>query len=177
MRVLTTAKMADAAVAADIPGGFAIAAGYYGGPNAYHVWAPGDWQRFPGFRLPIWVGGMAGAAEGAEAVNALRALRVPEDSYTAIDLEGRRDRTYVDAFGGVLAAAGYRTWVYGSRDSVFGNPPLNGYWVAEYGLTALEVMTLLGTPRVRAVQYAPNLPPGYDASLVREWTEGGMWHG
>lgn len=171
----TYEHMADAAFAATIPPGFAIAAGYYGGPLAYHVWPAADWQRFPGFRLPIWVGGFDGADEGAQAVFALRALGVPAGCRTGLDMETRKDITYVEAFGAALQAAGYLVEVYGSASTVYGNPPLNGYWVADYGLTAGQMMTVLETPHVRAIQYASF--PAYDASLVKAWTEGEMWHG
>ena len=181
MTYLTLAKMADAAFAQDIQPGFEIGAGYYGGPGAFHVWSPSDWARFPGYRLPIWVpsqGNKDGFDDAQQAILALRALGVPLNSYTVLDMEGMRDRTYVEAFGARLHnPGGYRTWVYGSRDTVFGNPPLNGYWVADYGISTAEGTGLLETAHVRAWQYAANLAPGYDASLVKEWTEGGMWHG
>jgi hypothetical protein len=177
---LTLAKMADAAYAQDIKPGFEIAAGYYGGPGDYHVWAPSDWDLFPGFRLPIWVpstGAKSGDVDGSRAVVALHALGVPPGSYTVVDMEGMRDRTYVEAFAAYLKDRGYRLWVYGERSTVFGNPPVNGYWVADYEITTAEGTGLLETPHVRAWQYQANIAPGYDASLVKEWTEGEMWHG
>jgi hypothetical protein len=162
---------ADAAFAANIPPGFDIAFGYYGGPNAYHVWNKADWARFPGTKVPVWVGGFNGDGEGTEAVKALRALTVPRGAITVLDMETRVDKTYVTAFGGVLHDAGYRTWVYGSAATVFGNPQLNGYWVADY--TGQPFMhSHLGA---RATQYAADLPPGFDASLVKEWTAAFMW--
>src|SRR6516162_1502301 len=108
-------RMRDAAFAADIPEPWGGAvAGYYGGPDAYHVWAPGDWKRFPNNRkLPIWVAGLDGTGEGREAVDALRSLRVPRRVYTAVDMEARVDKTYIEHFGAVLNAAGYKVWVYG----------------------------------------------------------------
>lgn len=181
MTYLTLAKMADAAFAQDIQPGFEIAAGYYGGPGAFHVWPASDWGRFPGYRLPIWVpsqGNKDGAADGEQAWKALSDLGVPFGSYIVLDMETMRDRTYVTRFGMALnPGQGYRTWVYGSRSTVFGNPPLNGYWVADYGISTQQGRALLETAHVRAWQYAANLAPGYDASLVKEWTEGGMWHG
>lgn len=181
MTYLTLAKMADAAFAQDITPGFEIAAGYYGGPGAYHVWQQADWDRFPGFRLPIFVpssGGKSGDVDGGQALAALRALRVTPGSYTVLDMEGMRDRTYVEAFGATIGGpGGYRVWVYGERSTVFGNPPLNGYWVADYGISMAEGIGLLESPHVRAWQHTANIAPGYDASLVKQWTEGGMWHG
>ena len=173
---MTYVRMADAAYAANIPPGFDIAGGYYGGPNAYHVWPAPDWGRFPGFRLPIWVGGNDGAAEGADAWRALRNLGVPMESLTVLDMETRNsaaDAAYVEAFA--ANAGGYRVWVYGSASTVFRLPPLNGYWVADYTSDMRAIDGLLQHEHVRAVQFAAVGP--YDASLVKQWTEGEMWHG
>jgi len=177
--------MADAAYAAAIPPGFQVAAGYYGGPNAYHVWPAADWGRFPGLRLPIWVGGMEGAIEGAQAVAALRALRVPPWTHalgtmTALDMETRHDVTYVNAFQAVLNAAGFLVWDYGSLSTVYRDPEANGYWVADYTdlVDAEGVLAQIGT---RAVQYAAGLPGAgggqYDASLVKPWVAPFLWTG
>lgn len=174
---MTYVRMADAAFAANIRPGYDIIGGYYGGPDAYHVWAPNDWNLFPGYRLPIWVAGQSGTSEGDAAVAALQALGVPQGSLTVVDMETRHDVSYVTAFGSVLHAAGYKTWVYGSASTVFAHPPLNGYWVADYTTDTEAIMNLMGAPSVRAVQYAADLAPGYDASWVKLWTEGEMWHG
>ena len=172
---MTYLHMADAAYASAIPPGFQVAAGYYGGPNAYHVWPDADWARFPGMRLPIWVGGSDGAGEGVQAVLALQRLRVPEGAITVLDMETRIDKTYAEAFGDELA--NYKVWVYGSASTVFSNPELNGYWVADY----------VGQPfmhpavGVRATQYAAGLPGAgggsYDASLVKPWVAPFLWTG
>jgi hypothetical protein len=181
MTYLTLAKMGDAAFAQDIRPGFEIAAGYYGGPGAYHVWSQKDWDLFPGYRLPIWVpspGNKNGVKDGQEAVAALQALKVPPDVYTVVDMEVMRDRTYVTNFAATIhGEGGYRLWNYGSESTVFSDPPANGWWVAAYGLTTAQVLAILESPHVRAVQHRANIAPGYDASLVRQWTEGGMWHG
>ena len=171
-----TVSMGDAAFAANLDGtSFDIAAGYYGGPNALHRWPARDWDRFPGYRLPIWVGGQAGPAEGGQAVAALEALRVPRDSFTVLDMETRVDVLYVENFGRAVQDGGYRVWVYGSYSTVGLNPPLNGYWIADYTDSQPVIDHLLALPHVRAVQYA-NLP-GFDKSWVKAWTEGEMWHG
>lgn len=174
---MTYARMADAAFAANIPPGFAIAAGYYPGKADFHPWAPSDWGLFPGYRLPITVPANPGNGpeDGAAALAYLRGtLKVPAGCLTVVDMETRVDVKYVLNFGAQLQQ-GYKVWVYGSRSSVFLNPPLNGYWVADYGLTAQQIMAMLAEPHVRAIQYAEH--PGYDASLVKAWTEGEMWHG
>ncbi len=166
-------RMRDAAFAANISQSWTGAvAGYYGGPNAYNVWSPGDWQRFPGNRkLPIWVGGLDGPGEGQNAVAALRALGVPQRVYTAVDMEGRVDETYLNNFAAVLNSAGYKVWVYGSASTVFSNPGLNGYWVADYaGIGAF----MHDHAQVRATQYAPGQQ--YDSSTVKDWTyHSGPW--
>jgi len=159
--------MRDAAFATNIneswPGAIG---GYYGGPNAYNVWSPGDWKRFSSNRkLPIWVGGTDGADEGKTAIAALRALGVPKHVYTVIDMENRVDRTYVEHFGQTLQAAGYKVFVYGSASSVFSNPGINGYWVADYAGTG---PFMYDHPHVRATQYATR--PEYDSSTVQDWT-------
>ncbi len=160
-------RMRDAAFATNIneswPGAIG---GYYGGPNAYNVWSPGDWKRFSSNRkLPIWVGGTDGADEGKTAIAALRALGVPKHVYTVIDMENRVDRTYVEHFGQTLQAAGYKVFVYGSASSVFSNPGINGYWVADYAGTG---PFMYDHPHVRATQYATG--PEYDRSTVQDWT-------
>lgn len=172
---MSNQSMADAEFAGNIPPGFAIAGGYYGGPNAAHVWTRADWARFPGYRLPIWVGGQDGPGEAAQALDALADLGVPVGAITVLDMETRIDVEYVTNFTTSLQLAGYRTWVYGSRAFVFGNPPANGYWVADYGITHAELVGLLAVDHVRAVQYENG--PGFDSSEVKQWTEGEMWHG
>jgi hypothetical protein len=169
---MTYVKAADAAFASNIPPGFQVVFGYYGGPNAFHVWSKADWDLFPGSKVPIWVGGYDGKGEGVQAAQALRELGVPTGSYTVLDMETRKDDTYVNHFADALNAAGYRVWVYGSASTVFANPQRNGYFVADYVANPLPVLQQVG---VRAVQYLPDVRPGYDESLVKEWTVAGMW--
>ena len=176
---MTYALMADAAFASNIPPGFDIAAGYVWGPDAYHIWPGRDWDLFPGLRLPIGVPlepGSHGADDGASFVTALTATGVPDGSIVAVDVETVEEFSYLVNFGRVVQQH-YKVWVYGSRSTVFANPPLNGYWVADYGLTYAQVRELLALPHVRAVQDRAELPPGFDESLVKPWTEGEMWHG
>ena len=165
-------RMRDAAYAVNIGPYARAVAGYYGGPDAFHVWAPNDWKRFARNRkLPIWVAGLDGAGEGAEAVRALRALGVPRGSYTVVDMEARVDRTYLDHFWSVLQAGGYKVWVYGSASTVFNNPSLNGYWVAEY---AGRGPFMYNHSSVRATQYAPG--EFFDSSSIKDWTYfSGTW--
>jgi hypothetical protein len=165
-------RMRDAAFAVDIGPYARAVAGYYGGPGAFHVWSAADWRRYASNRkLPIWVAGFDGAGEGEDAVRALRDLGVPRRSYTAVDMETRIDRTYLDHFWAVLHAAGYKVWVYGSASTVFSNPRLNGYWVADYaGIGPF----MYDHSSVRATQYAPG--EFHDKSSVKDWTYySGTW--
>jgi hypothetical protein len=166
-------NMADAAYAAGIPPGFQVAAGYFGGADAYHVWTPEDWARFPGYRLPIYVPGVPGSGpeDGGHAVGLLHELGVPVGAPTVLDMETRKDALYVENYGAVLNQAGYKVWVYGSLDFVFGNPPLQGWWVADYTGRA----HMVDHPKVRATQWASL--PTYDHSDVLAWTVAEMWHG
>jgi hypothetical protein len=166
-------RMRDSAFASSInPSWAGAVGGYYGGPNAYNVWDPGAWRQFHKNRkLPIWVGGLDGEGEGKQAIHALRALGVPSGVYTVIDMEARVDKTYVQNFGNTVQAAGYKVWVYGEASSVFGNPSLNGYWVADY---AGKGPFMYNHANVRATQYASGQE--YDSSVVRDWTyNSGPW--
>jgi hypothetical protein len=166
-------RMRDSAFATNIGQAWnGAVAGYYGGPNAFNIWSPGDWKQFAGNRkLPIWVAGLDGTGEGKTAIHALRALGVPAGAYTAVDMENRVDKTYVDNFGHTVQAAGYKVWVYGSASSVFSNPRLNGYWVADY---AGKGPFMYNHAHVRATQYATGTE--YDSSTVRDWTyQFGPW--
>jgi len=166
-------RMRDSAFAANInPSWHGAVGGYYGGPNAFNVWAHGEWKRFHRNRkLPIWVGGQDGPGEASQAIKALHDLGVPKRVYTALDMEDRVDDLYVNNFGHALQAAGYKVWVYGQASSVFGNPRLNGYWVADY---ADKGAFMYDHRHVRATQYATG--PNYDSSTVRDWTfNSGTW--
>jgi Rv2525c-like, glycoside hydrolase-like domain len=159
--------MRDAAFAANISQSWTGAVGgYYGGPNAFHVWSRADWQRFAANRkLPIWVAGQDGAGEASQAVRRLHRLGVPQGVFTAVDMETRVDKTYLAAFGEVLQRAGYKVWVYGSASTVFGNPSLNGYWVADYAGIGPFMYDHL---HVRATQYTPGQE--FDSSTVKHWS-------
>lgn len=164
--------MGDAAFVHNLDGtSFGIGAGYYGGPNAFHIWAPPDWQQLPGYKLPIWVGGNDGDKEGKTALNVLHNLKVTPGSYTALDMETRVDKTYVRAFADIVTQE-YRVMVYGSASSVFGNPDYNGYWVADYaGIGPF----MYDHPDTRMTQYASGRK--FDSSLVKKWIvdDGLLW--
>ena len=159
-------RMLDAAFASDIPASWQGAVGgYLLAPRAFHPWTLQDWERFPGQRkLPIWVQSAGGETDGDACVAALQSLGVPPGVWMGLDMETRANAFYVNAFGTVLDLAGYKTWVYGSASTVFRNPPLHGYWVADFA----DIGPFLYLhPDVRATQFATdNLK---DASTVKDY--------
>lgn len=160
----------DAAFPGYLSGYPGIIAGYYGGPDALNVWSPQQWGAFSANRkMPIWVGGFGGSAEGEQAVLTLQNLGVPKGSLTALDMEERVDETYVNSFGSMLRNYGYKTLVYGSASTVFDNPPLNGYWVASWTGYPFMYMHLA----VRGTQYAST--PDIDYDEWKDWVVPSMW--
>jgi hypothetical protein len=163
-------RMRDSAFATNIDQAWTGAVGGYYGPWRLQRGLR-DWKRFrPNRKLPIWVN-LDGHGEGERAIGALHALGVPSHVYTAVDMENRVDKTYLEHFGETLQAAGYKIFVYGSASSVFSNPRLNGYWVADF---AEKGPFMYDHRHVRATQYATR--PDYDSSTVRDWTyDFGTW--
>jgi Domain of unknown function (DUF1906) len=162
----------DAAFAIDITTGAVLVFGYFGGPNAYHVWNRNDWGMFPGYKVPIWVAGYNAAKESSDAIAALHTLGVPQGCVIALDMEGRMseaDKNYVTSFGFQLQQAGYKVWVYGEASTVFNLPQLNGYWVADWTGTAFMFKHI----GVRATQWAEG--PGHDNDLIKGWTLRHVW--
>jgi hypothetical protein len=161
----------DAAFPANLHRWNGLVFGYYGGPLATNVWAASDWRAFGGYKVPIWVGGYAGAREGEEAVSALKRLEVPKGCETLLDMEVRADRTYVEHFGEVLQGAGYRVLVYGSISTLFKNPQLNGYAVAD----PTGVAHMYPHPGVRMTQYAFGAVS--DKDVLKKWIaqDGHLW--
>ena len=149
-------------------------AGYLQPGDPYKPWSATDWTRFPDQRkLPIFVQTNALTAhpwtDADHVIEQLRALGVPKGCYTAIDLEGVIAPDYVEGYGDAMHLAGYKTWVYGEAATIFGNPPLNGYWVGAY---AGEGPFMYDHPDVRATQYAsPETGSGghWDSSTILDW--------
>lgn len=155
----------DAAFANNIGQDFSgVICGYLGGPNAFHAWSAGDWRQFPkNPKLPIWVGGGAGISEAAQALTMLHIIGAQPAKVMMLDMETRVDTAYVEAFGGFMQWAGYRVWVYGSKDTVFSNPQLNGYAVADPTGEA----HMFNHPGVRLTQYS--FGDKFDADNIRQW--------
>lgn len=165
------ATMGDAAFAANLDGTkFDAVGGYLPSPNAFHAWATGEWEAIPGYKLPIWVGGFAGMREGEQCLTELENLHVPAGKVVALDLEGRIDITYVSAFGAILQHHGYKVWPYGSADTLFENPQLNGYWVADYAGIG---QFMYAHPGTRATQWTDGAK--YDQSTVKPWELENLW--
>ena len=162
----------DAAFPGGIEAGWrGFVGGYVGGPLAFNTWAPTDWLGFPNrHKLPIWVAGHDARTEAFDCLRALKAAQVPTGVRIAVDLETRVDNYWLTIFDKTLAWAGFKTMVYGSASTVFGNVPLNGYWVADYaGIGPF----MYNHPEVRMTQYAPGGHEDYDTA--HQWVIDEMW--
>lgn len=174
---MTKERMRDAAYADNIPTSWTGAvAGYLNTrPNGdpAHPWSPANWQKFKGNRkLPIFVQSFPAQADPVSdawaALKALEALGVPAGKgiRTALDLETAVAPKYVTAYGAILKWAGFYVHPYGSASTIFGNPPLSGYWVADYTGVPFE----FAHSEVRMTQYTNNPPASkYDSSAVKLW--------
>ena len=167
---MTYLTMGDAAFADNLFGtNFDIAAGYLASGFEYHAWAAEDWKTAPGPKLPIWVAGFNGKVEAESCLTQLETLKVPKGSVVVADMEARVDKTYIAAFGALLQHYGYLVWVYGSATTVFGNPKLNGYWVADY----IYKPFMYSATGVRATQWTDGAK--FDQSTVKEWELQNLW--
>lgn len=154
----------DAAFPENLAGYTGTVLGYYGGPRAYNAWSKLQWNQFVrNYKIPIWVGGLAGKDEAVQAVGVLRTLGVPKGCVTLLDMEARVDKTYVAHFGEVMLASGYKTWVYGSTSTLFLNPQLNGYAPAN----PTGVRGLFPHAGVRMTQWAFGAIT--DSDVIRKW--------
>lgn len=164
-------SMGDAEFPQNLDGtSFDAVAGYLPSPRAANAWTRNDWRPIPGPKLPIWVGGLGGRVEAEQCLIELATLEVPKGKVVALDLEGRKDATYVVAFGTILQHHGYKMWEYGSADTIFGNPQFNGYWVADYAGIGPFMYRHPGT---RATQWTDG--PKYDQSTLKRWEAANLW--
>jgi hypothetical protein len=163
-----TALMADAATPPSVaPAGYAAIAGYIGRDGRTpHVWTRAEWDRFTGMRkLPIWVPG-PGASASADAwaiAEELYKLGVKRGNAVAVDLEEAVAPGYLRQLHNRLNFLDYVLWVYGQASTIFGNPPCDGYWVADWTGNPHEYPH----DNVRATQYTSG--NAYDSSEVREF--------
>jgi hypothetical protein len=158
-----------------MPDGYSVAAGYLGGNTpALHVWTDAEWEIFKGRKkLPIFIPRMAlnpvpanqtGEQDAVNVVAELQRLNVPVTNAVALDMETVANPEYVNAFRNALSQGGYTfLWVYGSADTVFGNPVCSGYWVADY--TGQPFM--YDHPDVRATQFKAGAV--IDSSTVKDY--------
>jgi hypothetical protein len=108
----------------------------YVGGDTPHPWTDADIARQGvKYLLPTWVRSNMGGtpqADGQRMIAWLRAHKAPAGISTALDLETQVNPGYVIQYGAELHAAGFKVLVYGSKSTLFGNPKLDGYYVADY---------------------------------------------
>jgi hypothetical protein len=102
----------------------------------------------------------SGAVDGALVVKRLEALGIPFGRAVAVDMEGDVNPQYLMGFSATLAAADFRTLVYGQTSTVFSNPPCSGYWAADWTGKAEDYPG----PNVVMTQYRS--AGGYDVDYV-----------
>lgn len=71
------------------------------------------------------------AGDAGQAVAWLKAHNAPKGIVVVLDLETAIDPAYVNGFGTQLHASGYKVWPYGSKSTLWRNPSLDGYFVAD----------------------------------------------
>ena len=144
----------------------------YVGGDTPHPWTDEDIAK-QGVRylLPTWVRSNMGGtpqADGQKMIAWLRAHKAPVGISTVLDLETQVNPGYVLQYAAELHAAGYKVLPYGSKSTLFGNPKVDGFFVADYtGVAHLVAGTVI-------TQFENN--PGYDlddvASGVVLWDTG-----
>lgn len=165
------ATMGDAEFPTNLNGtSFQIVGGYLVSPEAANPWDEADWRALPGYKLPIFVANFNGRLDAESALGQLESLGVPKGCVVAYDMETRQDVTCVASFGAVMQHHSYKVWVYGSASTVFGNPKLNGYWVADYAGIGPFMYRHPGT---RATQWTDG--PKFDQSTVKPWELSNLW--
>lgn len=154
----------DAAFPENLMGYTGVILGYTGGARAFNPWTLPQWELFTeNEKIPIWVAGNGPGSESLDSLAMLKRLDVPKGCVTLLDMEARIDKYYVAHYGEVLQDAGYKVWVYGSTSTVFDNPQLNGYAVADPTGGA----HMYPHPGVRMTQCA--FGAKYDHDVIREW--------
>lgn len=158
---MTNLLMVDSAYPLSDPPKTDIVLVYIGGDTP-HVWTSAESKAQPArYRLPTFVRSNPTAANVVTDANAalawLRGNFVPAGSAVCLDLETAVDVSYVNSFGALLHDAGYKVLPYGSSGSLFKNPAIDGYFVAEPHATAID-------PRSVATQF--EYEGSYDLSWV-----------
>jgi hypothetical protein len=139
-------------------------------PDAYREWTPANIRNDNSrYRLPVWVCSNPGRNPYADA-NAFNrwaaAWKVPATTAVVLDLETLEVPAYCSAFYDVVGRA---VFPYGSTSSLFKNPALSGYFVADP--TGIPHMNT--HPAVVMTQYAALGP--YDLSLALDGIRPLFW--
>ncbi len=125
----------------------------YAGGSAEHVWTDAEIRaaaRAAPEALPVWEyrPGRNGAQDGAGFASWLGQHQVPGDCLALLAMEAYVDRPYVTDFADNF---GQRSLgLYGSIDSLFNNPPQDGWWPAN----PTGAPHLFAHPGVIGTQYA-----------------------
>ncbi len=120
-----------------VPAGATTACIYMGGDTPNPIADPRTVPVYAQvtYWLPGWVRSnptpTKATADGQGAVAWLLRNGAPQGIATFLDLETAVTPAYVDAYGAVLHAAGFRVLPYTSRVNMGKNPPLDGYFVAD----------------------------------------------
>jgi hypothetical protein len=141
------------------PGCQAVA-GYIGG-NTPHVWTVDEWLRFGHLvQFPIWTGYLEADPVG-HAQQCAAAMHAhgwnpgsPDRRAVILDEETQVNAAWLDEFAGVIWDAGYQTFIYGSLATVLGNPPKEGYLVADWN----RVPAIPPYANVIGCQYQADIP-------------------
>lgn len=123
---------------------------YAVGANAEHIWTDQEIEHHKGrYRLPVAVYGREqNGARDAEAMNAwLDKHGAPSHCAVLLDMETSVDAPYVHDFDAALENP---LWLYGSISTVFANPPVDGWFVAN----PTGHLHLYAHPDVAGTQYA-----------------------
>jgi hypothetical protein len=170
-------SLGDAAFPTDQLLAFDAVAGYLGPDhNAVHPWTPAEWQKYQNKRwLPIWVydPALTGRAQAGMCLLALHSLGIKPkvrrwwtvwrtlSVVVSLDLETLKAVIADTEFTAVLGKAGFLVMPYGSKSTVYSNPPGFGYWVADW--TSRPHM--VPGRYVKATQWTSG--SDHDSSLIR----------
>lgn len=163
--------MFDASVPPMIPpAGYSAVAGYIGGDTP-HVWTQAEWRRFKNLaKLPIFVRSNPGGSmdDAMAALERLYEIGCPPGSFVVWDMEISVQPHYLASVNRIMEFFGYKVLVYGSASTVFRNPKLSGYFVADYA--GIGPFMFKGA---RLTQYANGTV--YDSSALRWWLYRHLW--
>lgn len=112
----------------------------YIGGDTPHVWTDAEIAAAKGrYVVPVYVRsnpqGADPVGDAGQAIAWLRAHNAPQGITIVLDLETAVNAAYVNSFGTQIHNAGFKVLVYGSKSTIFQNPALDGYFVADYTQT------------------------------------------